>query len=97
MLEHVKLQKPYFEFMVDNASHQQGVLKVVWLHFLKALMTPLHTISDVYHCVCLCRCDQSFALVGDRVFMFGGYEESGDFCKDLHVLNTGKHRFLSCI
>nr|XP_046232087.1 acyl-CoA-binding domain-containing protein 6 isoform X2 [Scatophagus argus] len=31
---------------------------------------------------------QSFALVGDQVFMFGGYDEGGDFCKDLHVLNT---------
>ncbi|XP_071322896.1 rab9 effector protein with kelch motifs isoform X1 [Trachinotus anak] len=32
---------------------------------------------------------QSFALVGDQgVFMFGGYGAGGDFCKDLHVLNT---------
>ncbi|KAL7376827.1 hypothetical protein ABVT39_016593 [Epinephelus coioides] len=31
---------------------------------------------------------QSFALVGDQVFMFGGCEAGGDFCKDLHVLNT---------
>ncbi|XP_040915701.1 rab9 effector protein with kelch motifs [Toxotes jaculatrix] len=33
-------------------------------------------------------CDQSFALVGDHVFMFGGYGAGGDFCRDLHVLNT---------
>ncbi|KAM8744233.1 uncharacterized protein AB9X84_018278 isoform 1-T3 [Acanthopagrus schlegelii] len=33
-------------------------------------------------------CDQSFALVGDQVFMYGGYEAAGDPCKDLHVLNT---------
>uniref|UniRef100_UPI0037E875CC rab9 effector protein with kelch motifs n=1 Tax=Semicossyphus pulcher TaxID=241346 RepID=UPI0037E875CC len=33
-------------------------------------------------------CGQSSALVGDQVFMFGGYEAGGDFCKDLHVLNT---------
>ncbi|XP_068190075.1 rab9 effector protein with kelch motifs [Antennarius striatus] len=31
---------------------------------------------------------QSFALVGDQAFMFGGFDEAGDFCKDLHVLNT---------
>ncbi|XP_054469031.1 uncharacterized protein zmp:0000001301 [Anoplopoma fimbria] len=31
---------------------------------------------------------QSFALVGDQVFMSGGYEAGGDFCKDFHVLNT---------
>nr|XP_061800295.1 rab9 effector protein with kelch motifs-like [Nerophis lumbriciformis] len=30
---------------------------------------------------------QGFALVGDQVFMFGGYGASGEFCKDLHVLN----------
>lgn len=40
---------------------------------------------------CVCRCDQSFAPVGDQVFMFGGYGQSGDFCKDLYVLNTGEH------
>ncbi|GLD51789.1 rab9 effector protein with kelch motifs [Lates japonicus] len=33
-------------------------------------------------------CGQSFALVGDQVYMFGGYGAGGDFCKDLHVLNT---------
>uniref|UniRef100_A0A8P4KKU0 Rab9 effector protein with kelch motifs n=1 Tax=Dicentrarchus labrax TaxID=13489 RepID=A0A8P4KKU0_DICLA len=33
-------------------------------------------------------CGQSFALVGDQLFMFGGYEEGGIFCKDLYVLNT---------
>nr|XP_057915674.1 uncharacterized protein zmp:0000001301 [Doryrhamphus excisus] len=32
--------------------------------------------------------DQRFALVGDQVFMFGGYGASGEFCRDLHVLNT---------
>ncbi|XP_047425091.1 rab9 effector protein with kelch motifs [Mugil cephalus] len=31
---------------------------------------------------------QSFALVGDQVFMFGGYGAGGDFCKDLYVLTT---------
>uniref|UniRef100_A0A668RZM0 Zmp:0000001301 n=1 Tax=Oreochromis aureus TaxID=47969 RepID=A0A668RZM0_OREAU len=31
---------------------------------------------------------QSCALVGDQVFMFGGYGAGGDFCKDLYVLNT---------
>ncbi|XP_037609013.1 rab9 effector protein with kelch motifs isoform X1 [Sebastes umbrosus] len=31
---------------------------------------------------------QSFALVGDQVFMFGGFEAGGDFCKDFHGLNT---------
>ncbi|XP_045922425.1 rab9 effector protein with kelch motifs [Micropterus dolomieu] len=30
----------------------------------------------------------SFALVGDQVFLFRGYEAGGDFCTDLHVLNT---------
>ncbi|XP_077353851.1 uncharacterized protein LOC144002463 isoform X1 [Festucalex cinctus] len=30
---------------------------------------------------------QGFALVGDQLFMFGGYGASGEFCKDLHVLN----------
>ncbi|XP_070707247.1 rab9 effector protein with kelch motifs [Pempheris klunzingeri] len=33
-------------------------------------------------------CGQNFALVGDQVFMFGGFEAGGDFCKDLHILNT---------
>ncbi|CAJ1071095.1 rab9 effector protein with kelch motifs isoform X1 [Xyrichtys novacula] len=33
-------------------------------------------------------CGQNFALVGDQVFMFGGCDAGGDFCKDLHVLNT---------
>ncbi|XP_029693998.1 kelch domain-containing protein 3-like isoform X5 [Takifugu rubripes] len=32
--------------------------------------------------------DHSFALVGEQLFMFGGYEENGDFCRDLHVLNS---------
>ncbi|KAK2818821.1 hypothetical protein Q5P01_024382 [Channa striata] len=32
-------------------------------------------------------CDQSFALVSDQLFMFGGYGAGGDFCKDLYVLN----------
>ncbi|XP_074547020.1 uncharacterized protein LOC141805730 [Halichoeres trimaculatus] len=32
--------------------------------------------------------DQSFALVGDQVFMIGGFNAVGDFCKDLHVLST---------
>lgn len=41
----------------------------------------------------MCRHDQSFALVGDQVYMFGGYQEGGDFYKDLHVLNTGNHCF----
>lgn len=40
-------------------------------------------------CEFLRRSDQSFALVGDQLFMFGGYEEKGAFCKDLHVLDTG--------
>ncbi|XP_034565078.1 rab9 effector protein with kelch motifs [Notolabrus celidotus] len=31
---------------------------------------------------------QSSALVGDQLFLFGGYDAGGDFCKDLHVLNT---------
>ncbi|XP_061837041.2 uncharacterized protein [Nerophis lumbriciformis] len=31
--------------------------------------------------------DQHFALVGDQIFMFGGYGASADFCKDLHILN----------
>ncbi|XP_068508918.1 rab9 effector protein with kelch motifs [Syngnathus scovelli] len=30
---------------------------------------------------------QGCALVGDQVFMFGGYGDSGEFCKDIHVLN----------
>ncbi|XP_060917881.1 rab9 effector protein with kelch motifs [Labrus mixtus] len=33
-------------------------------------------------------CGQSFALVGDQLFMFGGHDAGGDFCKDLHVLST---------
>ncbi|XP_029025733.1 rab9 effector protein with kelch motifs isoform X2 [Betta splendens] len=33
-------------------------------------------------------CDQTSALVGDKVFMCGGYGEAGDFCKDLYVLST---------
>ncbi|XP_053267644.1 rab9 effector protein with kelch motifs [Pleuronectes platessa] len=33
-------------------------------------------------------CDQSLALVGDQLFMFGGHGAGGDFCKELHVLNT---------
>uniref|UniRef100_A0A3B4VPV9 Zmp:0000001301 n=1 Tax=Seriola dumerili TaxID=41447 RepID=A0A3B4VPV9_SERDU len=33
-------------------------------------------------------CGHSFAVVGDQVFMFGGYGAGGDFCKDIHVLNT---------
>ncbi|XP_063746443.1 uncharacterized protein zmp:0000001301 [Eleginops maclovinus] len=33
-------------------------------------------------------CGQSFALVGDQVFMFGGCEANGDFCKDVYVLRT---------
>ncbi|XP_031711658.1 rab9 effector protein with kelch motifs [Anarrhichthys ocellatus] len=37
---------------------------------------------------------QSFALVGDQVFMSGGYEAGGDFCKDLHVLNTENLQWL---
>ncbi|XP_059213653.1 uncharacterized protein zmp:0000001301 [Centropristis striata] len=32
--------------------------------------------------------DQSFALVGDQVFMFGGHDAAGEFCKDFHVFNT---------
>lgn len=40
------------------------------------------------------RSDQSFALVGEQLFMFGGYEENGDFCRDLHVLNSGNPRIL---
>lgn len=39
------------------------------------------------------RCGQSFALVGDQAFMYGGYGTGGDLCKDLHVLNTGKTHF----
>ncbi|TWW66888.1 Host cell factor [Takifugu flavidus] len=35
--------------------------------------------------------DHSFALVGEQLFMFGGYEENGDFCRDLHVLNSVLH------
>ncbi|XP_051794829.1 uncharacterized protein zmp:0000001301 [Acanthochromis polyacanthus] len=31
---------------------------------------------------------QSFALVGDQVFMFGGYGAAGEFCKDVYVLST---------
>ncbi|XP_037340801.2 rab9 effector protein with kelch motifs [Pungitius pungitius] len=31
---------------------------------------------------------QSFALVGDQVYMSGGYEAGGVFCNDFHVLNT---------
>lgn len=38
----------------------------------------------------VCRWGQSCALVGDQVFMFGGYGAGGEFCKDLYVLNTGK-------
>ncbi|XP_035464829.2 rab9 effector protein with kelch motifs [Scophthalmus maximus] len=34
-------------------------------------------------------CGQSFALVGEQAFMFGGQGADGHFCKDLHVLNTG--------
>ncbi|XP_029921594.1 rab9 effector protein with kelch motifs [Myripristis murdjan] len=34
------------------------------------------------------RYDQTFALVGDQVFMFGGRGADGEFYKDLHVLNT---------
>uniref|UniRef100_A0A3P8TYH5 Zmp:0000001301 n=1 Tax=Amphiprion percula TaxID=161767 RepID=A0A3P8TYH5_AMPPE len=30
---------------------------------------------------------QSFALVGDQVFMFGGYGSGGEFCKDVYVLD----------
>uniref|UniRef100_A0A3Q2VSC2 Zmp:0000001301 n=1 Tax=Haplochromis burtoni TaxID=8153 RepID=A0A3Q2VSC2_HAPBU len=36
---------------------------------------------------------QSCALVGDQVFMFGGYGAGGDFCKDLYVLNTDIYLF----
>uniref|UniRef100_H3C3E6 Zmp:0000001301 n=1 Tax=Tetraodon nigroviridis TaxID=99883 RepID=H3C3E6_TETNG len=45
-------------------------------------------------CACRSRCrvpgrsDESFALVGGQVFMLGGFEDSGDFCKDVFVLNA---------
>ncbi|XP_075885405.1 uncharacterized protein LOC142890337 [Nelusetta ayraudi] len=32
--------------------------------------------------------DQSFSLVGDQVFMFGGLDEGGEFSKDLYILTT---------
>ncbi|XP_029985308.1 tip elongation aberrant protein 1-like [Sphaeramia orbicularis] len=31
---------------------------------------------------------QTWALVGDQVFMFGGFGSGGEFCKDLYVLDT---------
>ncbi|XP_034048004.1 rab9 effector protein with kelch motifs [Thalassophryne amazonica] len=31
---------------------------------------------------------QSFGLVGDQLFMFGGHGADGEFCKDLYVLST---------
>ncbi|KAM3842225.1 RING finger protein B [Diretmus argenteus] len=34
------------------------------------------------------RYDQTFALVADQVFMFGGCGEDGEYYKDIHVLNT---------
>ncbi|XP_061603589.1 uncharacterized protein zmp:0000001301 [Phyllopteryx taeniolatus] len=33
---------------------------------------------------------RGFVLVGDQVFMFGGHGASGEFCKDLPVLNIEK-------
>ncbi|KAF3702350.1 RING finger protein B [Channa argus] len=53
-----------------------------------------NTVCFLWLCVCfLCAahvysCDQSFALVSDQLFMFGGYGAGGDFCKDLYILNT---------
>lgn len=67
-------------------------VELICMRVLVALITQLMT----YLCVCVVcvyagRCDQSFALVGDQVFMFGGFDEGGEFSKDLYVLNTGKH------
>uniref|UniRef100_A0AAQ6IJ09 Uncharacterized protein n=1 Tax=Anabas testudineus TaxID=64144 RepID=A0AAQ6IJ09_ANATE len=48
------------------------------------IWTPVKTSGSLPPALC----DQSFALIGDQVFMFGGYGEGGDFCKDLYVLHT---------
>ncbi|KAF7648911.1 hypothetical protein LDENG_00150020 [Lucifuga dentata] len=39
------------------------------------------------------RCSQTFALVGDQLFMFGGQGSDGEFCNDLHVLSTAKMKW----
>ncbi|XP_037835480.1 rab9 effector protein with kelch motifs [Kryptolebias marmoratus] len=39
---------------------------------------------------------QSFAPVGDQVFMFGGVGAGGDLCKDLYVLQTESLRWQKC-
>ncbi|KAM4634154.1 uncharacterized protein ACJ7VT_009849 [Polymixia lowei] len=46
--------------------------------------TPVKTSGDMPSA----RYSQTFALVGEQVFMFGGCGEDGEFYKDVHVLNT---------
>uniref|UniRef100_A0A3Q3ICT2 Rab9 effector protein with kelch motifs n=1 Tax=Monopterus albus TaxID=43700 RepID=A0A3Q3ICT2_MONAL len=48
------------------------------------MWTPVKTSGSLPPALC----DQTFALAGNQVYMFGGYGAGGDFCKHLYVLKT---------
>nr|XP_020456647.1 host cell factor 2-like [Monopterus albus] len=53
------------------------------------MWTPVKTSGSLPPALC----DQTFALAGNQVYMFGGYGAGGDFCKHLYVLKTAKMKW----